>query len=264
MSDTTTPTVAATTATAAPAAPIATLTAATTSSMVSRAEHYTVVILVAVAIIGGFLWHEKDMSERAASASVAKIQADYAPQQKQDDQVVQDAQAAVAQSQKNLAAQLAAIATQKQQPVEPVDYARIDAMIAQRVGVPQTAVQTTTSTTGQAMTELPTEPLRNYELGCAATTDSLSACTSTNNNLQAEVKAITNENTNLAAEEKQEAKIAAGGSFWHRVGAGLKHGLCGAGAAGAGFAMSKSGGSGEAAIGAAGTFAACELWASRK
>lgn len=225
----------------------------------SRLDYYLGIGLVCLALFGGLFVHAKIVSDRNDAQSLAQLQKIYSDAHLKDTQAITKASAAEAQNQKDTAKQLQTIVVERQAPVVPIDYGKIDAMIAQHVG---TTAHTETDSAGVAQTTLPTEPLRNFTLDSDSCKLKLSSCATTVANLTQERDALQSDNAALETKADKEEVLLKGGTFWHRVGAGVKHAACGAAGTGIGLAASKSPGVG-AGVGL-GVFGVCELVASHK
>jgi hypothetical protein len=185
----------------------------------------------------------------------------------------QQAQAAAqreADNQRMLAATLASIAAQKAQPVQSIDYAKIDQMIASHLNVAPGQVTTHADSTGQAVTTLPTQAYRDYVLDCDATGLKLNSCQKTVENKdsdiaarEAQIASITKDRDLYLKERDAAIKTANGGSFLRKLATGAKNSVCGAGGATVGIATAAKGDAKTGAIAGGGTFLFCEWLAHR-
>lgn len=230
--------------------------------------------LLSIAIIAGLIIHGWLSQRGVDRQTVEQIIQQSLPQHQQNEQQVQQGQADAelarqreADNQKLLAATLAAIAAQKGQPVQPVDYAKIDQMIATHLNVNQNQVHTSTDASGQAVTVVPTQQYRDFQLQCDANKAGLDSCLQSVNNAKAEsagkdtqIAALMADNTLLKQDNKKLQDVANGGSFWKRLARNAKYSICGSGGTASGIAIAE--GPGDAKTGAlvgGGVFGFCAL-----
>ncbi len=216
-------------------------TTAAAHSPITLPHFYAAVVIIGICIAGGFIWHAKAVADATEKQKINVINQTAQAALKTNDQTISVAKDDAATVQKTLAQNLALIAAAKQQPVVPVDYAKIDAMIAARVQAAPASVNTYTDpSTKIPMTTVPTLELRNSELACDATTDNLTACQKTQVDLNTQITALSNQKLALTQEVAAKDKLLKGGTFWHRVRSALKHGVCGAAGVGAGILTSRA------------------------
>jgi hypothetical protein len=139
-----------------------------------------------------------------------KVEAQTAVQQKD----IEALRATQQQTADTLKAQLAAIALERQQPVAPAQFVVDASKLLPNLPQPVAATPVDTAKPdGPQQVVIPAADLpafRNYKLTCDAATDSLAACTSTQQTLKAQV-ALTE------AQRDEWQKAAKGGSIWHRA-----------------------------------------------
>jgi hypothetical protein len=212
------------------------------------------VVLLGILVWAGYGWLKTHDELTKASVSTAV-------QQKDIDALKSDEQQTAA----TLKQQLQVLEAQKSTPATPqqivIDASKLVPSLPQPLQV----------TTAPVNPQLPDGPqkqqviipaddmnaLRNYGVSCQENADKLNACTKTSVDTQKQV-------ADLTTQRDTWEKAAKGGSFWHRLGGGLKHSICGAGAAGVGMAMAGSNGAKTSALDALGTLGFCELLVSRK
>lgn len=149
-------------------------------------------------------------------------------------------------NQKALLATLAAIAAQKQQPIAtPVDYARIEQMIEERMGT-KAVVKPDPSLPNAPSATMDAKSLTNYMLDCDAKSAKLNACYQSVQNIGDQLAASDKE---LAAEVKDHKATKTeldatrtamkGGSFWKRFKSNGKWMIIGAGAGAVAASMAR-------------------------
>ena len=212
------------------------------------------VVLLGILIWAGYGWLKTHDALTQASAQTAV-------QQKDIDSLKSDEQETAA----TLKQQLAALEAQKTTPATPQQIV-IDA--SKLIPSMPTPLQVTTAPVNPQLPDGPQKQqvvipsddmtaLRDYGVSCEENADKLNACTKTAADMQKQV-------ADLTQQRDTWEKAAKGGSFWHRLGGGFKHSVCGAGAAGVGMALAGSNGAKTSALGALGTLGFCELLVSRK
>jgi hypothetical protein len=199
---------------------------------------YIGIAVIAIALIGGMALHAY-ISNAVDRARADQVKQDLKPVHEEAQQEKTSAQKAEDVNQKALLATLAAIATQKQQPVQPVDYERIDAMIAARMGV-KSETKVDPNLPDAPSTTLPTKNLRDYMLDCDAANVSLTSCRDTVKHAQDELKAEQKDHAATKAELEAARKAMNGGGFLTRLRRNAKWFVIGGGVgAAAGYAASR-------------------------
>lgn len=199
--------------------------------------------------------------------TVKQITQAAAPTIEKDQALVKKEDSSIAASQKVLEARITELESERLAPqtvIEPVDYEKIDAMIAAQLKVPAAQVQTAASAPDKAPeTTVDTKALDNYSIGCQESSARAAACALQEGALVSKAQALQDENTQLNQEVKSLSTLDRGGSWLHKLGRTLKTSACGAAGAGVGLGASKAVGSGPAAIGALATWGVCEFVSRR-
>jgi cytoskeletal protein RodZ len=183
------------------------------------------VVLLVFVVVGALSWlQEHDARLKAETQSAAA--------QKTVDQAKADAQTV----QQTLAARVADLEKQRQQPVTAPQVVLDMSKVIPNLPQPATVVQPppTTQTVNGKTEEVPSAPvvqipqtdftaLQNYRVTCDETTARLQACTLTAADSDLAMKAMTADRDNWKA-------VAKGGTWWHRALTAGKWVLVGAGA----------------------------------
>lgn len=231
----------------------------------STTHFWAGIIVLALAIVGGLLLHGWVANRKSTEQQVQQVNATAAVQTKQDDSKIQQAQQTQVQAQQTLAQQIALINAAKQQPVAPVDYDKIDKMIATHLQTDLVNVTTKTDDkTNTAETTVPTQAAKDFVLNADATQDQLQSCSTQLQAEQTKNLALTNKVTTQQTQIKATDQVLKGGTFKHRLWVGFKHGVCGAAGAGAGIFAGSHGSVGTGVTVGGMTYGGCEAFFSFK
>lgn len=182
------------------------------------------ILLIGIAIIAAYVQSKVNV------AQFKQVQKDEKPVHQEAQQQIQSAQKSEDSNQKALAIALAALAAQRQ---EPVDYGRLQQMIDSRLAGLQVKVEgPAKDASGKELPDAPSsvtisgvgaaKQINDAILGCDESKVRLNACEQSVTNTESELLGEKKDHAATKAELAAAKKAAKGGGFFARLKSGLK------------------------------------------
>lgn len=175
------------------------------------AHIYAAVGILALALVG-----HAYVSWRIADAQAKQVVTDQQPIHQEAEQEKQTAVADEKLNQLQLAALLSGIAQQRQQPIKPVDYGKVQDMISAAMQAPAKVAPNPDLPDAPSAT-IAAEKVRNYILDCESNAAKLEACGKSTDNLNRQLVAEVKDHEATKRERDAYKKAAKGGAFWARL-----------------------------------------------